>query len=52
MGHLLLELFIGYIILHLLLVGHHYHKNSHLPWHKRIWVSVPGPFHTRISRRF
>jgi hypothetical protein len=26
-------------------------RHRHYPWYRRIWVSIPGPFHTRIGRR-
>ena len=34
--------------------GHAHSRWRHarrLPWWKRVWVSVPGPFGTRISKR-
>ena len=36
-------------------IGHSHANWRHarrLPWYKRVWVSVPGPFNTRISKRF
>jgi len=35
-------------------IGHAHRKwrhYRHLPWYRRVWVSVPGPFGTRISKR-
>lgn len=26
-------------------------RRKRLPWWRKVWVSVPGPFNTRISRR-
>jgi hypothetical protein len=34
--------------------GHSHAKYRHYrryPWYRRIWVSVPGPFGTRIGKR-
>jgi hypothetical protein len=41
---------IGLVVLYLLVHGHHYRKRR-----KRglsVWASIPGPFGSRISRRF
>lgn len=51
MLHLLIAMIGAYLVVHLMFSRHHYRRNSHLPWHKRIWISVPGPFRTRVSRR-
>jgi len=37
-------------VLYLLFHGHHYHKRRRRGL--SVWASIPGPFGTRISRRF
>jgi hypothetical protein len=42
---------VAYLLFH---IGHsrrHYRNNSHRSFLSRVWVSIPGPFHTRIGRR-
>jgi predicted PurR-regulated permease PerM len=29
----------------------HWNRNGHRSFLSRVWVSIPGPFHTRIGRR-
>ena len=41
-----------YLAFHLGHAHSTWRRHRRLPWHKRIWVSVPGPFNTRISKRF
>jgi hypothetical protein len=51
MIHLLIIAAIVYFAFHL---GHSHAKYRHYrryPWYKRIWVSLPGPFNTRIGKR-
>lgn len=42
-------------ILYLVFHGHHsrnhWNRNGHRSFLSRVWVSIPGPFHTRIGRR-
>jgi hypothetical protein len=42
----LILIVIGYVILHTLFFRHHRRRGLSL------WISMRGPFHTRISRRF
>lgn len=51
MSHLIIAIIGAYLVVHFLFSAHHYRRNSHRSWLSRVWVSVPGPFHTRISRR-
>lgn len=52
MGTIVVIVIICYVLFH----GHHARRNwrrhAHLPFGARVWVSLPGPFGTRISRRF
>jgi hypothetical protein len=41
---------IGVVLLYLLFHGGHYHRNRRRGL--SVWVSMRGPFGTRISRRF
>jgi len=40
-----------YLAFHLGHAHSAWRRNRRLPWYKRVWVSVPGPFNTRISKR-
>jgi len=50
--HTLAILVICYLVIHVLFAGHRYRTSRHhRSWLHRVWISVPGPFHTRIGRR-
>jgi hypothetical protein len=49
--HAVIILALIYLAFH---IGHAHSKwrrYRRLPWYRRVWVSVPGPFGTRISKR-
>lgn len=50
--HGLLILLGIYVVIHLMFSGRHYRRSTqHRSFLHRCWISVPGPFHTRIGRR-
>jgi hypothetical protein len=53
-AHYLIYVVLGVTFYLLFHIGHsrrHYRNNSHRSFLSRVWVSIPGPFHTRIGRR-
>lgn len=51
MFHLFIAVIFAYLVAHFMFSAHHYRRNAHRSFMSRVWVSIPGPFHTRISRR-
>lgn len=41
-----------YLVFHAFHSRRKWNQNDHLPRHRRIWISLPGPFGTRISKGF
>ena len=49
--HILIIIALIYVAFHF---GHShakYRAARRHPWYRRIWISIPGPFGTRISKR-
>lgn len=40
-----------YALIHAWHARKRWKRARHYPWWRRIWVSAPGPFGTRISKR-
>lgn len=54
MGHVIAVIIvigILYVVFHGFHTRRKWRHYKRLPWHRRIWISVPGPFGTRIGRR-
>lgn len=52
MFHLIIAGIIAYLVVHFMFSAHHYRRSTrHRSFLHRCYLSVPGPFHTRISRR-
>lgn len=50
--HGLLGLLAIYPVVHFLFSAHHYRRSTrHRSFLHRCYLSIPGPFHTRIGRR-
>lgn len=49
--HLLIAIVVAYFVVHAVFSASHYRHYRHRSFLSRCRLSVPGPFHTRISRQ-
>lgn len=49
--HVVIVIALIYLAFHFGHAHSTWRRYRHKPWWKRVWVSVPGPFNTRISKR-
>jgi hypothetical protein len=49
--HEIIILALLYLAFHLGHAHSRWRQSRHLPWPRRVWISIPGPFGTRISRK-